>query len=146
MKTAAFALSVMVLVIGVNRIGASEPALVRTMDDAEIQWGPGPDILPKGSQIAVLHGNPAQPNADIFLKLPGKSIVPMHWHTSAERMVLVSGKMRVSYQGQETKTLKPGTYAYGPAKLPHSAECVSSKPCVLFIAFETSVDAVPGGN
>jgi hypothetical protein len=34
-------------------------------------------------------------------------------------------------------------YAYGPAKLPHSASCISSVPCVLFIAFESAVDVVP---
>lgn len=38
---------------------------------------------------------------------------------------------------------KRGMYAYGPAKLPHKAYCASGAPCVLFIAFESAVDAVP---
>jgi hypothetical protein len=33
--------------------------------------------------------------------------------------------------------------AYGPAKQPHSGKCVSTVPCVLFITFESPVDAVP---
>jgi uncharacterized RmlC-like cupin family protein len=67
----------------------------------------------------------------------------MHWHSSAERMVLVAGELHVTYDGQEAAILKPGTYAYGPAKRPHSGLCASSAPCVLFIAFESPVDAVP---
>ncbi|MGH8197708.1 MAG: cupin, partial [Steroidobacteraceae bacterium] len=36
--------------------------------------------------------------------------------------------------------------AYGPAKLPHSAYCLKGAACVLFIAFEAPVDAVPIEN
>jgi quercetin dioxygenase-like cupin family protein len=57
-------------------------------------------------------------------------------------MVLISGRMTVAYDGQAPVELRPGTYAYGPAKLPHSTTCHSAEPCVLFIAFEEPVDAV----
>ncbi len=57
--------------------------------------------------------------------------------------MLVSGELHVTYDGQKTAVLKPGTYAYGPAKLPHKAECKNAGPCVLFIAFELPVDALP---
>ncbi|MBC8026747.1 MAG: cupin domain-containing protein [Steroidobacteraceae bacterium] len=119
-----------------------ETAMSRTADDATLQWGPCPAFLPQGCQIAVLHGDPGKPNADIFFKVPGKSNLPMHWHSSAERMVLVAGELHVTYEGQKTAVLKPGSYAYGPAKQRHAGECVSAAPCVLFIAFESPVDAV----
>ena len=117
-----------------------EPALSRTATDADLAWGPCPDVFPAGCQIAVLHGDPAQPNADIFFKVPGRYDIPHHWHSSAERMVLVSGELHVTYDGQPTVALKPGMYAYGPAKAPHRAQCRSTEPCVLFIAFEGPVD------
>ena len=119
---------------------ATEPALSRTATDAGLAWGPCPDVFPAGCQIAVLHGDPAQPNADIFFKVPGRYTIPHHWHSSAERMVLVSGELHVTYDGQATSVLKPGAYAYGPATAPHRAECRSEEPCVLFIAFEGPVD------
>jgi quercetin dioxygenase-like cupin family protein len=122
---------------------AAEPPLASTYKNPQLKWGPCPAFIPKGCEIAVLHGDPAQPNADIFFKVPANFTIPNHWHTSAERMVLVSGELRVTYQGQPTTTLTPGTYAYGPAKLPHKAVCGSSGPCVLFIAFEAPVDAMP---
>ena len=117
-------------------------AYAQAPDDAGLKWGPCPAFLPEGCQIAVLNGDPAKPNADVFFEVPGKSKLPLHWHSSAERMVLVAGELHVKYDGQKTIVMKPGTYAYGPAKLPHSGVCASATPCVLFIAFETPVDAV----
>lgn len=121
---------------------AQEQALARTFMDTDLQWGPCPDFIPAGCEIAVLHGDPARENADIFFKVPGGDFtVPHHRHTSAERMVLVAGEMQVRYDGQDAVVLRPGTYAYGPAQLPHSAVCKGNEPCVLFIAFEEPVDA-----
>lgn len=121
----------------------SEKALTISSDDPGLVWGPCPPFLPDGCGIAVLHGDPAKDNLDVLLKVPGKSTLPMHWHTSAERMILVAGELHVTYEGQAKAVLKPGMYAYGPAKLPHEAVCASTDPCVLFIAFESPLDAVP---
>ncbi|MCW9058989.1 MAG: cupin domain-containing protein [Gammaproteobacteria bacterium] len=122
----------------------AEPAaaLAWTAGDADLEWGPCPDFIPTGCEIAVLHGDPEKRNTDIFFKVPPDFTVPHHRHTSAERMVLVAGEMLVQYDGQEAIILTPGTYAYGPPQLPHSAICQSEEPCVLFIAFEEPIDAI----
>lgn len=117
-----------------------EKALATASNDPALQWGPCPPIFPKGCQIAVLHGDPARPNADIFLRIPGGYKIPAHRHTSSERMVLVSGKLKVRYQGTPAAILRPGNYAFGPAGMPHNGTCLSVVPCTLFIAFEGPVD------
>ncbi len=122
---------------------APEQALAWNADDPQLQWGPCPPFLPAGCGIAVLHGDPARDNLDVFFKVPAGSSLPLHWHTSAERMVLVAGELHVTYDGQKTAVLKTGTYAYGPAGRPHQGYCASTVPCVLFIAFESPLDAVP---
>jgi len=121
----------------------SDPPLAIPADAAQLTWSPCPPFMPEGCGIAVLRGDPSKPNADVFFKVPAGAVIPDHWHTSAERMVLVSGQMTVTYQGQKPITLKPGTYAYGPPKAPHKATCGQNGPCVLFIAFELPVDAFP---
>lgn len=123
-----------------------EPALSLSAKDAQLKWGGCPEFLPKGCALAVLHGDPAKPNADVLLKVPGKSTIPMHTHTSAERMVLVAGELHVTYEGQKMSVMKTGTYAYGPAQRPHKAYCASARPCILFIAFEAPVDAIPAAD
>lgn len=120
---------------------AGEPALTYRVADPTLAWGPCPAFMPKGCGLAVLHGNPGQPNADVFFRIPAKAEIPNHWHSSAERMVLVEGMLQVSYKGQPPVILRPGSYAYGPPKAPHSAVCRSASPCVLFIAFEGPIDA-----
>jgi mannose-6-phosphate isomerase-like protein (cupin superfamily) len=121
---------------------AGGQAFIWNLDDEDLQWGPCPEFMPEGCGLAVLQGDPAGHNADVFFRLPGKSTAAHHWHSSAERMVLVAGEMEVDYDGQEPVVLRPGTYAYGPAKLPHVAHCRSDEDCVLFIAFEEPVDAI----
>ena len=120
-----------------------EQAVTQTYRNPKLKWGPCPPFLPKGCGIAVLHGDPAKDNVDVFFKIPAKSTIPLHWHTSAERMVLVAGELHVTYDGQKKAVLKPGTYAYGPAKRIHKGFCASAVPCVLFIAFESPLDATP---
>lgn len=119
-------------------------AIVRHADDAAIAWGACPDFMPAGCELTVLRGDPAKPNADVLLRVPAGAMLPRHWHTSAERMVLIAGELRVQYDGGAAMTLKTGSYAYGPARRPHAGVCMSTVPCVLFIAFEAAVDAVPG--
>lgn len=125
---------------------ADDPALVISPDSSRLEWGPCPEFMPEGCAIAVLHGNPAEPNADVFFKVQGGSDIPAHWHHSAERMVLVSGELRVQYEGQEAETLQVNDYAYGPPELVHDARCLSDDECVLFIAFNGPVDAIPAGE
>src|SRR5688572_23921336 len=121
---------------------SAEAPLALAADDAAVNWGPCPAFMPKGCALAVLHGDPSKNNADAMLKVPAGAEIPRHWHTSAERMVLVAGELTVTYDGQRAALLKPGMYAYGPAKAPHKATCAKGAACVLFIAFESPIDAV----
>jgi quercetin dioxygenase-like cupin family protein len=128
------------LVVTGPAVSADRPLALR-VDDAAVAWGACPPIFPDGCQIGVLHGDPAKPNADVFLRVKGGQTLPAHTHTSAERMVLVSGRLKVKYAGSAEVTLTPGMYAYGPAGLPHRATCDGTEACTLFIAFEGPVDA-----
>lgn len=119
----------------------TERPLAIAPDDPALAWSGCPAIFPQGCQLAALHGDPARPNADLFLRVPGGLALPAHSHTSAERMMLAAGRLKVKYLGGPERVLTAGTYAYGPAGAPHSAACVSVEPCVLFIAFEGPVDA-----
>jgi len=120
-----------------------ESALAVSAADSRLKWGVCPAFMPEGCRLAVLHGDPSMPNSDLLLKVPPGQRLAHHSHSSAERMVLIAGSLKVAYDGQQPVMLKPGMYAYGPAKLPHAATCESREACVLFIAFEGPVDAIP---
>lgn len=122
---------------------AQDAPVAWTAEDQTLEWGPCPAFMPETCEIAVLNGDPSQPNADIFFKLEPGTTAPAHRHTSAERMVLVSGEMHVEYDGHDPAVLRPGSYAYGPPEHPHEARCAEGEDCVLFIAFEEPIDAMP---
>lgn len=131
------------LALAASQAQAGEPAVASAPDDRDLSWGACPEFFPAGCEIAVAHGDPAEPNADIFFRVPGGYEIPAHWHTSAERMVLVSGALDVTYEGQDVTHLEEGMYAYGPPEAVHDGRCVSEADCVLVIAFEEPVDAYP---
>jgi mannose-6-phosphate isomerase-like protein (cupin superfamily) len=120
-----------------------EQAISRKHFDPQLKWNPCPPIFPKGCEVTLLHGDPANGRSDVFLRTPANYRFPPHWHTSPEHMILVSGELQVAYEGQKPSVLRVGSYAYGPAKAKHEARCATTGPCVLFIAFESPIDAVP---
>ncbi|MDZ4729988.1 MAG: DUF4437 domain-containing protein [Xanthomonadales bacterium] len=134
---------VFILLLGTSNLFAQDSALVISHQDESLQWGPCPAFIPEGCEIAVLHGDPAEDNLDIFFKVPADFHIPHHKHTSQERMVLVSGTLDVTYDDHETVTINTGSYAFGPAQLPHSAYCHPGDECVLFIGFVAPLDAIP---
>lgn len=118
-----------------------ENSILKSIDDTSLNWGPCPPFIPEGCKAAVLQGDLAVPNTDVVFKFEGGLDLPNHWHNSAERMILLSGELEVTYKGESKKIMKKGNYAYGPAKKPHTAKCISKKPCVLFVGFVEPVDA-----
>jgi len=126
-----------------EQAAAAEAPLAKTVADQTLQWGACPPVFPAGCELAVLHGDPAKPNADVFLRVPAGYAIPPHSHSSAERMILVTGRLDVKYQGAQPVTLHPGNYAYGPARLPHKATCMAAEACTLFVAFEGPVNVEP---
>jgi quercetin dioxygenase-like cupin family protein len=136
------ALLIVTVLASAHTANAGSPVTSAAINDPALQWGPCPEFLPTGCAIAVLHGDPAQPNVDVFFKVPGGAKIPRHRHTSAERMVLVSGELTVTYDGLPPTKLVTGMYAYGPAGHAHEAVCAEGVDCVLFIAFEAPLDAV----
>ena len=141
-RKVALSLAMLMLFAPAASADRSTKALAIPTSDANIKWGNCPPFFPTGCQIGVLNGDPKQPNSDLFFKMPKGAVLPYHSHTSAERMVLVSGELKITYDGQDEVTLKPGIYAYGPPGLAHKGQCVDTgEPCILFIAFEGPVDA-----
>lgn len=123
-------------------IADDEPALFIAWDDENLEWVACPDFFPSGCQLSFIHGDPAEPSADVLFKIPGGYHMVAHWHNSAERMVLMNGEMKVTYVGQDEATIKKGMYIYGPSRRMHKGDCISEEPCVLYVGFVGPVDAM----
>lgn len=112
-------------------------------DDPNLKWNPCPPVFPKGCEVAVLHGDPATGASNVFLRIPAGYKFPRHSHTSPEHVVLVAGTLVVRSDGeQRSTTVRTGAFAYIPGKTNHDAQCTRAGRCVLFIAFESPIDAM----
>ncbi len=125
-----------------NESAMTEMSYSVTMNDDDLTWNPAPPFFP-GCSFTVLHGDLKSPNLDFFFKVEPNTEVVKHTHKSPERMILISGELEVTYEGEKPTVLKAGSYAYGPASKPHKAKCLNSGPCVLFVAMVEPFDAVP---
>ena len=126
---------------GVLSSESTEKALAYSYDDENLKWVKCPPFLT--CEFAPLNGALGTPNNDVFIRFPSKAKIPFHTHTSTEHMVLIEGEFHKTYVGQDKVVLKAGDYAYGPGNLAHDGYCASEDACIMFVAYETAVDAVP---
>ena len=72
--------------------------------------------LPSCVTIAVQDGNPGNGPSIILLKVKAGCVIPWHWHTPNERLIIVSGSAKGEMKDMEALMLKPGDFVLLPAK------------------------------
>ena len=104
---------------------AAKPEAVFINAD-EIKWGDAPPDLPKGGQVAVLHGDPSKKGPfTIRFKMPDGYKIPPHWHTQDEQLTAVSGTLMLHMgdtMDAPAHDLAAGAYHFLPGKMHHAAE------------------------
>ncbi|BCT92094.1 hypothetical protein LYSHEL_11180 [Lysobacter helvus] len=92
---------------------------------ADTKWGPAPPALPKGTQAAVLYGDPGKAGPfTIRLKFPAGGKVPRHWHPTDEQVTVIEGDFALSMgEGANVHdgAFVAGDYVNLPAKMQHAA-------------------------
>src|SRR5262245_47954748 len=83
----------------------------------DIKWGPAPDGLPPGAQLAVLDGDPGKAGVPFTIraKMPDGYKVMPHWHPTDESVTVLSGTLTVgmgdTWTDSALTSLKPGEFA-----------------------------------
>jgi quercetin dioxygenase-like cupin family protein len=89
---------------------------------------------------AVETGDPSAGPSTIILKAPPGCLVPWHYHTAEEQLVVIQGRVLTEMEGMSAQTLAPGGFAMMPGKAKHQFSCQSKSACVLFVAFDRTYD------
>jgi mannose-6-phosphate isomerase-like protein (cupin superfamily) len=72
------------------------PSHVKAYSPDQVKWGPAPNALPAGAQLAVLDGDPMKAGPyTMRLKMPNGYRIPPHSHARTEHVTVVSGSIRV---------------------------------------------------
>jgi hypothetical protein len=107
---------------------AAKPAAKHViMTTADMKWGPAPEGLPAGAQLAVLDGDPSKAGLPFVIraKLPDGYKVMPHWHPTDESITVISGSFAVgmgdTWNDGALTTLKAGEYGRMPKQTHHYA-------------------------
>lgn len=104
----------------------------------EIKWSDNP--AHRGAKVAVLWGDPAKGPHGALRSVPAGAILALHAHTNDQRVVSLSGKVGLAIEGLPKKVLGPGSYAFIPGGVKHSADCWAGAECVYLEVYEGASD------
>ena len=121
-----YAFAALVVVVAVSQRAAADEAgrMVLVPNGAAVKWQAAPANLPKGSQLAVLAGDPGKSGPfALRVKIPANTMIAPHRHATDENLTVISGDL---YHGMgETvdkahgHALNPGGFVYLPGGSPH---------------------------
>jgi quercetin dioxygenase-like cupin family protein len=82
--------------------------------------------LPTCMKIAVQRGDPSKGPSTLLLKFTPGCVVPWHWHTAGENLMVVSGSGKAEMKDGKPTVVKSGDYAYLPSKLVHQFTAITA--------------------
>jgi len=105
---------------------------------SEVKFEQDDDV--KCLSSAVESGDPAKGPSTIILKSPPNCLVPWHYHTAEEQLIVVEGSVRTEMDGMSARALGAGGFAMMPSNAKHQFSCQSKTACVMFVTFDRVYD------
>jgi quercetin dioxygenase-like cupin family protein len=132
MKIGTFSIITMTCLLLASKVLAQPPSKDSSSEQAKlyslesIEWKNGPAALPRGSQVAVLEGDPAKEGPFVMrLHFPAGYHIPPHTHPKTERVTVLSGALYLAMGDKldrsSAQVLAAGTYGFWPAGMKHAA-------------------------
>jgi quercetin dioxygenase-like cupin family protein len=112
---------------------------------ADMKWA---ELDPKGApgvMIADIWGDHTKGAFGAMVKFPAGFVTPMHTHTNAFRIVVVSGTFLQTPEGKSEVRLGPGAYVYQPGGdgYKHVTGCDKASECVFLTQSTGKFDLLP---
>jgi anti-sigma factor ChrR (cupin superfamily) len=114
------------------------------MPAADLKWT---DLDPTGApgvKIADMWGDHTKGAFGAFIKFPAGFAAPLHTHTNAFKIVIVSGTFVQVPDGKPEFRLGPGSYMWQPGgNYRHTTACDKASDCVFFTQANGKFDLKP---
>ena len=94
--------------------------------------------LPKCLTGSVQKGDPSKEAAVILAKATTGCVIPWHWHSASEQLMIVSGAAKVGMKDGKPVSVHSGDYLSLPEKNVHEFTCVAA--CTFFIVTSGAFD------
>lgn len=118
-------------------IRAQEPAKKSAQNVTEMTFTNVPG-LPTCTVSSVQNGDPAKGPSIVFAKIDAGCVIPWHWHTPSEHLMMVSGVARIEMKDGKPLTLESGGFALMPSRHVHQFRC--ERACSLYIYSDAAFD------
>ena len=112
--------------------------IVRQLSEVRFPAGEGPDCL----QFFLENGDMKTGPSTAIMKAKPNCVVPPHYHTAEEQLIIVTGDVSTGMEGMKDTVLGPGGFAMMPSKAPHWFSCTAKEECLMFVTFDRAYDIV----
>jgi quercetin dioxygenase-like cupin family protein len=112
--------------------------IVRQLSEVRFPAGEGPDCL----QFFLENGDMKTGPSTAIMKAKPNCVVPPHYHTAEEQLIIVKGNVSTGMEGMQDTVLGPGGFAMMPSKQPHWFTCTAKEECLMFVTFDRAYDIV----
>lgn len=129
--------SLLLLFLAVPSFAAEQMQMDPGRNVDQMKFGPVPG-LPSCATGAVQSGDPSKGPSVIASKIASGCVIPWHWHTPTEQLILVSGTAKAEMKDGPAITMRAGGFAMMPAKHVHQFTCVDT--CLLYVQSDTAFD------
>jgi quercetin dioxygenase-like cupin family protein len=117
---------------------APQHGVVRPLTDVKLAEDGKPECLVD----ALENGDPDTGPSTFIMKATEGCVVPAHYHTAEEQLIVVRGEVLTGMEGMSEGTLGPGGFAMMPGKAVHWFTCKSKDGCLMFVTFDRKYDIV----
>lgn len=95
-------------------------------------------VVPACLTLSPQSGDPNKGEAMLLMKMKPACMVPWHWHTASEDLMIVSGKGKIEMKGAPAHNVSSGDYVHLPSKHIHQFSC--STNCTFFLRISSAFD------
>ena len=112
---------------------------------ASIQFVADDDV--KCLSDAIETGNPDSGPSTLLLKAAPGCVVPWHYHTAVEQLIVISGTVLTEMSDHPAGLLLAGGFAVMASRMPHRFACQGKDECLMMVIFDRKYDIFWGqGN
>lgn len=105
----------------------------------DYKWVDAPNAPPGVKQV-VLWGDPTTGKFGALQKFPAGFSAPLHTHSAALKMVILSGTVIHVPEGKPEVRLPANSYLFDPPGYRHSTKCDAASDCVFFLEGDGKFD------
>ena len=127
------------LAVFISAAALAEDAATGTIKPlSSVKFAPDSDV--KCLLSALETGDPTTGRSTLILKASPGCVVPWHFHTAEEQLIIISGTVLAEMTGHAPTRLGPGGFAMMGGRMPHQFTCQGKSVCLMIVAFDRAYD------